>query len=249
MLGGDFLAVINCRGKDLVTASGKAPGQTELLPLSRRLVEPPFPTCTGTPNGKCIDPNMLALAKLYPGPNADPNATGRLQLRPGRDLQPEQPAVGGSRRLEHQRQHQGVCPLQLPARSPAVPGWPVVAERRPGAVSDSPSRAGTSRTPVPAPSPTSSVQSMTNETVVAYTFVGFPNVFANPIEGRIARKVGYGYNGLFKNGVASDSLVRASSARAKRPWFSIRAVLRPAELLRACMPISTCPASATPSPR
>ena len=42
---------------------------------------------------------------------------------------------------------------------------------------------------------------MTNETVVAYTFVGFPNVFADP--SKVDRgKVGYGYAGLFKNGVA-----------------------------------------------
>ena len=32
--------------------------------------------CTGPANGACIDPNMLALAKLYPAANADPNATG-----------------------------------------------------------------------------------------------------------------------------------------------------------------------------
>ena len=32
--------------------------------------------CIGAPNGKCIDPNMLALAKLYPAPNTNPNATG-----------------------------------------------------------------------------------------------------------------------------------------------------------------------------
>ena len=32
--------------------------------------------CTGTPNGKCIDPNMLALAKLYPAANANPDSTG-----------------------------------------------------------------------------------------------------------------------------------------------------------------------------
>ena len=42
---------------------------------------------------------------------------------------------------------------------------------------------------------------MTNETVVAYTFVGFPNVFSDP--SKVDRgKVGYGYQGLFKNGVA-----------------------------------------------
>ena len=31
-----------------------------------------IPACTGTPNGACIDPNMLALAKLYPAPNTNP---------------------------------------------------------------------------------------------------------------------------------------------------------------------------------
>ena len=41
---------------------------------------------------------------------------------------------------------------------------------------------------------------MTNETIVAYTFIGFPNVFANP--DKVDRSnVGYGYTGLFSNGV------------------------------------------------
>ena len=39
---------------------------------------------------------------------------------------------------------------------------------------------------------------MTNETVMAYTFVGFPNVFANPK--KVAPStVGYAYKGLFGN--------------------------------------------------
>jgi Carboxypeptidase regulatory-like domain len=42
---------------------------------------------------------------------------------------------------------------------------------------------------------------MTNETVMAYTFVGFPNVFADPA--KVARStVGYTYPGLFGNGVS-----------------------------------------------
>src|SRR5258708_10847568 len=42
---------------------------------------------------------------------------------------------------------------------------------------------------------------MTNEAVFAYTFVGFPNVFADP--SKVDRKtVGYTYPGLFKNGVS-----------------------------------------------
>ena len=32
--------------------------------------------CTGPANGACIDPNMLALAKLFPAANVNPNSTG-----------------------------------------------------------------------------------------------------------------------------------------------------------------------------
>ena len=43
--------------------------------------------------------------------------------------------------------------------------------------------------------------SLTNETIVTYSFIGFPNVFADP--SKVDRgTVGYGYAGLFKNGVA-----------------------------------------------
>jgi hypothetical protein len=43
--------------------------------------------------------------------------------------------------------------------------------------------------------------SMTNEFIFAYSFVGFPNVFADPSKVDRA-KVGYNYKGIFKNGVA-----------------------------------------------
>ena len=42
---------------------------------------------------------------------------------------------------------------------------------------------------------------MTNETVVAYTFVGFPNVFADPAKVNRSN-VGYNYKGVYNNGVA-----------------------------------------------
>jgi hypothetical protein len=43
--------------------------------------------------------------------------------------------------------------------------------------------------------------SMTNEFVCAYTFIGFPNVFKDP--NKVDRAtVGYGYQGLYKNGTA-----------------------------------------------
>ena len=42
---------------------------------------------------------------------------------------------------------------------------------------------------------------MTNEFVFSYTFIGFPNVFADPA--KVNRTtVGYDYTGLYKNGVA-----------------------------------------------
>src|SRR5207302_2881790 len=43
--------------------------------------------------------------------------------------------------------------------------------------------------------------SMTNEFVFGYTYIGFPNVFQDPSKVDRA-KVGYGYKGLYKNGVA-----------------------------------------------
>jgi len=80
-LGGDFSdASINAEGGlnssgKLVTAAGIAPG---LLKNSAKDLfgGTTIPMCNGTPDGKCIDPNMLALAKLYPSPNKDPNTTG-----------------------------------------------------------------------------------------------------------------------------------------------------------------------------
>ena len=70
---------------------------------------------------------------------------------------------------------------------------------------------------------------MTNETVMAYTFVGFPNVFANPA--KVDRtNVGYTYSGLFNNGVKQIPSFAATSARAKLPWYSIRAGSRLEEI-------------------
>ena len=68
---------------------------------------------------------------------------------------------------------------------------------------------------------------MTNETVVAYTFVGFPNVFADPTKVDRA-KVGYGYQ------VCSITASRrfhrsANLAPAKLRWCSILADSKPAE--------------------
>ena len=83
-----------------------------------------------------IDKNMQSLMKLYPAAECRSQCHRRLQLRAGRDLQPEQHAVDVARGLQHQRQHQAVRPLQPAARNAAVPGGPLVAQRRPGSLSD-----------------------------------------------------------------------------------------------------------------
>src|SRR5262249_21406816 len=74
MLGGDF-SPASVAEEGNITASGKAPGQLNSSALAA-FGGTTIPACTGTPNGKCIDPNMLALVKLFPTPNADPNSTG-----------------------------------------------------------------------------------------------------------------------------------------------------------------------------
>ena len=144
-LGGDF-SPSSVAKEGAMTAAGKPPGQLNSAALAA-FGGTTIPICTGTANGTCIDPNMLALTKLFPQPNADPNATGGYNYTQSEIFQSEQQAVDDPRRLQHQRQHQGVCPLQLPARSPAVPGGFVVAQWRPGALSHRDSKARTAPTP------------------------------------------------------------------------------------------------------
>ena len=81
---------------------------------------------------------------------------------------------------------------------------------------------------------------MTNETVFAYTYVGFPNVFADPAKVNRSN-VGYSYKGVFNNGVAQiPSFGRLG--RAKRHWSSTPAALKRVVLRRACSRTSGCPA-------
>ena len=55
---------------------------------------------------------------------------------------------------------------------------------------------------------------MTNEFVFGYTFIGFPNVFADPVEGGPRPRWAINYKGLFKNGVAQIPSI--GGRRAKR---------------------------------
>jgi hypothetical protein len=172
-----------------VTASGKAPGQVN---------QAIFPG--GIVPQSAIDPNMQALMKLYPAPNADPNATGgfnyvQAQIFNQNNWQWVTRAdynISDNTKLfvryNMQREVQQF-PVGLWWRqSDQVPyPSPVQGKNRSDSVT-------ASLTHVFSPT-------MTNETVFAYTFVGFPNVFADP--NKVDRKnVGFNYAGLFGNGVS-----------------------------------------------
>ena len=196
-LGGDFSAA-SVAQEGSITASGKAPGSLNST-ATAAFGGTTIPACTGTPNGACIDPNMLALAKLYPAPNADPNATGGYNYEQAEvfNQNNRQWAIRSDWnisdntkvfvRYNYQRELQQF-PVGLWWRNGDQVPYPTAIEGK----NRSDSVTGT-LTHVFS-------QSMTNETVIAYTFVGFPNVFADP--SKVDRsKVGYGYSGLFNNGV------------------------------------------------
>jgi Carboxypeptidase regulatory-like domain len=170
------------------TAAGNPPGQ---INYSR------FPG--GQIPASMIDPNMVALMKLYPQPNADPNATGgynyvQSEIFNQNNYQWTTRAdysVSDNTKLfvryNMQRETQ-LFPVGLWWRqTDQVPyPTPVEGKNRSDSVS-------ASLTHVFSPT-------MTNEAVFAYTFVGFPNVFQNP--SKVNRNtVGYKDPTLFNNGV------------------------------------------------
>ncbi len=157
------------------------------------------PACTTAGQTGCIDPNMQALMKLFPTPNATPT-----QNSPYNYVQSEifaqnnrQWTIRGDYdvsdntkvfvRYNYQREIQQF-PVGLWWRNGDQVPYPSAIQGR----NKSDSWSGT-LTHVFSPT-------LTNETIVAYTFVGFPNVFANP--SKVDRTtVGYTYAGLFKNSV------------------------------------------------
>ena len=197
-LGGDFSpAEVAKEGN--VTASGKPPGQLNAAAIAA-FGGTTIPMCNGTPNGKCIDPNMLALAKQFPAANVDPNSTGGYNYTQSEvfDQNNRQWAIRGDWdisdntkvfvRYNYQRELQQF-PVGLWWRNTDQVPYPTPVDGK----NKSDSISGT-LTHVFNPT-------MTNETVVAFTFVGFPNVFADPAKVNRAN-VGYGYQGVFDNGVA-----------------------------------------------
>ncbi|MFN7996884.1 MAG: carboxypeptidase-like regulatory domain-containing protein [Bryobacteraceae bacterium] len=175
-----------------ITASGAPPGQLNAAALAKY------------PGGQIpqsqLDPNMLAMMKLFPAANKDPNATGGYNYVQAETF--NQNNTQWMSRVDYnisdntklfvrynlQRETQQF-PVGLWWRnSDQVPyPTPVLGKNRSDSVT-------TSLTHVFSPT-------MTNEFVFAYTFIGFPNVFQDP--SKVDRsKVGYTYQGLYKNGVA-----------------------------------------------
>ena len=196
-----------------LTATVPTPGMingnfspSELAKLGTKTASgnPPGTVPASWPGGQMpanlIDPNMQALMRLYPAPNADPNATGGYNYVQSEIFNQNnyQWTVRGDYnvsdntkvfvRYNLQRETQQF-PVGLWWRNGDQVPYPTPIEGK----NRSDSVTGT-LTHVFSPT-------MTNETVFAYTFVGFPNVFQNP--SKVDRKkVGYNDPTLFHNGVA-----------------------------------------------
>lgn len=147
-----------------------------------------------------LNTNMLALMKLYPGANADPSTNGGYnyvqsevfnQNNTQFDTREDYNISDRTKlfvRYNYQRETQQF-PVGLWWRNGAQVPYPSAIEGK----NRSKSISG-SLTHVFSPT-------MTNETVVAYTLVKFPNVFANP--SAVNRtNVGFNVQGLFNNGVS-----------------------------------------------
>ncbi len=181
-----------------ITASGGPPGSLNAANLAK------YPG--GIIPQSVLDPNMQALMKLYPQPNADPNSNGGYNYVQAETF--NQNSVQWMSRVDYnisdntklfvrynlQRETQQF-PVGLWWRQNDQVPYPTPVEGK--NKSDS---ITASVTHVFSPS-------MTNEFVFGYTYIGFPNVFQDP--SKVDRtKVGYNYKGLYKNGVAADPVIR-----------------------------------------
>ncbi len=175
-----------------ITASGGPPGMLNAANMAK------YPG--GIIPTSVLDPNMQALMKLYPQPNADPNSNGGYNYVQAENF--NQNSVQWMSRMDYnisdstklfvrynlQRETQQF-PVGLWWRQNDQVPYPTPVEGK--NKSDSITASVTHVF-----SPTT-----TNEFVFGYTYIGFPNVFADP--SKVSRStVGYNYKGLYKNGVS-----------------------------------------------
>jgi hypothetical protein len=187
----------------IITASGGPPGLINAANTAR------YPG--GILPLSVLDPNMQALMKLYPTPNADPNSNGGYNYVQAETF--NQNSVQWMSRVDYnisdntklfvrynlQRETQQF-PVGLWWRQNDQVPYPTAVEGK--NKSDS---VTASVTHVFSPS-------MTNEFVFGYTYIGFPNVFADP--SKVDRStVGYNYKGIYKNGVAQIPSFGGSGGR------------------------------------
>jgi hypothetical protein len=190
-LGGNFSpASVAAEGN--LTANGAPPGQMNAAALAM------FPGGIISPTQ--LDPNMQNLMKLYPQPNANPNENGGYNYVQAETF--NQNNIQWMSRVDYsisdntklfirynlQKETQQF-PVGLWWRQNDQVPYPTPVEGK-----NQSNSVTASLTHVFSPT-------MTNEFVFAYTYVGFPNVFADPSKVNRAN-VGYTYKGLFNNGVA-----------------------------------------------
>ena len=174
-----------------ITASGGPPGQLNAAALAQ------FPG--GIIPQSQIDPNMVALMKLYPASNANPNATGGYSYVQAETFNQNnvQWMTRGDYNISDNTKLFVRYNLQRETQLFPVGLWwrqtdqvpyptPVEGKNRSDSVT-------ASLTHVFSPT-------MTNEFIFAYTYIGFPNVFEDP--SKVNRtNVGYTYRTLYNNGV------------------------------------------------
>jgi hypothetical protein len=207
IMNGDFstssLEQLGDANAGYITASGAPPGVNcgtsgSYTPCLNAATLAKFPGGQ-IPTGD-FSPNMLALMKLYPAANANPNTTGGYNY-----VQSEifgQPDEQWDTRVDYNISDSTKLfvryNLQRETQQFPVGLWwtngsqvpyptPILGENRSDSVS-------TSLTHIFSPT-------LTNEFVFGYTYIGFPNVFQDPSKVNRAN-VGYKIPGLFKNGVA-----------------------------------------------
>ncbi|HEY4088385.1 MAG TPA: carboxypeptidase-like regulatory domain-containing protein [Bryobacteraceae bacterium] len=183
------------------TTTGQAPQQINARGLAS------FPG--GIIPKSAIDPNMQALMNLYQAPNADPYSNGGYNWVD--DLKFNQNSWQSMSRVDYSISDSTKLYVRYNAQR-EVQLFPI------GLWSSPTLNAQPYPTPIQGKNQSDSVtaslthvfsSSMTNEAVFSYTFIGFPNVFQDPSKVDKA-KIGYTYNGLYKNGVTQFPNINAS---------------------------------------